>query len=470
MTPSSRIQSSIELIGDILHSWQSAKRIPADKIIDRFFKARRYIGSHDRAYIGELVYWCLRNLSLLRWRIAAEKRDGENCSKLADIAAGMSGNSARMIVFSALQLRNEYSFHELEKMCDGGKYSPHSITISEKATLLRESAEIPPDEVRLNYPKWLEAELKNSLGNEFEAAMLALGKQAHSDLRTNSLKTSREALVAALNEEGFDCCATSISPLGVRLKQRAPVFTSPLFKAGHFEMQDEGSQIVAALVDAKPGMKIIDFCAGAGGKTLAIAAQMKNKGRILAWDNSEKRLGQMKERLKRAGVDNVQLHVLESEHDPFIKRHKQSANRVLVDAPCSGTGTWRRNPDLKWRFNEHDLAEMMQLQESILQSSSRLVAVGGRLVYATCSVLSCENSAQIDKFLKNNKNFIVVCAEKIWNNICAEKNVDSKNENSSASVSADKEEFAGTSVQYFSVSPHQDGMDGFFAAILERIS
>ena len=180
-------------------------------------------------------------------------------------------------------------------------------------------------------------------------------------------------------------------------------------------MQDEGSQLVALLADAQPGHKVIDFCAGAGGKTLAMAATMKNKGRILAWDTSEKRLGQMKDRLKRAGVDNVQTHVLESEHDAFIKRHKETADRVLVDAPCSGTGTWRRNPDLKWRFTRTDLDEVIAaVQQAILQSAARLVKPGGKLIYATCSVLKDENERQIEEFLKSVNNFRVVCAQKVW--------------------------------------------------------
>ncbi len=451
MTPNARIQCSIELLDEILQGWRSEKRIPADKIIDRFFRARRYIGSKDRAFIGELVYWVLRQLALLRWHTQSE----------------LLQENAEILILGALLLRKEYTLSELRVLCDGEKYSPRTITREELKILTSMStpysakavepapAKDIPAPARLNYPEWMEDVLRKSLKDEFEAALLALNEQAATDLRANTLKTQRDALLAALNAEGFECEATHTSPVGIRLKKRAPIFTSPLFKLGHFEVQDEGSQMVAALVCAKAGMKVIDFCAGAGGKTLAIAAQMNNKGRLLAWDVSEKRLKQIKERLKRAGVDNVQIHVLESETDGFVKRHKSSANRVLVDAPCSGTGTWRRNPDLKWRFTEKDLQEVMALQETILQSASRTVAVGGWLVYATCSILTCENELQVEKFLKNNGNFRVVCAKKIWDNIVT------GNE-----INADEH----SAVSYLSVAPHQDGVDGFFAAVLERIA
>jgi 16S rRNA (cytosine967-C5)-methyltransferase len=279
--------------------------------------------------------------------------------------------------------------------------------------------------------------------------MPALNEQATTDLRVNTLKTTRETLQAELAKEEFFSTPGVLSPVCLRLDKRGPIFTSPLFKAGHFEVQDEGSQVVAMMVDAQPGQRVIDFCAGAGGKTLAIAAAMKNKGRILAWDTSEKRLKQIVPRLRRAGVDTVQTHVIESENDAFIKRHKQTADRVLVDAPCSGSGTWRRNPDLKWRFNRKDLDEVLAVQQSILQSASRLVKPGGRLIYATCSILLDENEHQITQFLKSVNNFRVVCAQKIWdkNSTCGENET----------------------VSFLSLTPHEDGVDGFFAAVLERV-
>jgi 16S rRNA (cytosine967-C5)-methyltransferase len=441
MTPSARIQSSIELLGDILLSWESEKRFPADKIIDRFFKSRRFIGSKDRAYIGELVYWVLRNLALAEY-FANEM-------------------NARLLVLASLMIRKDFNLAELNKICDGTQYAPELLASNEAKTL----SKIPlppyngiPRHVRLNYPEWIEEKLQESFGEKFERATAALNEQAPTDLRTNTLKSTREALIVQLISEGFECGPTPNSPIGIRLKKRGPIFTSEVFKQGHFEVQDEGSQMVAGIVDAEPGMRVIDFCAGAGGKTLAIAAQMQNKGRVLAWDNSEKRLSQIKDRIKRAGADNIQIHVIESENDAFIKRHKQTADRVLVDAPCSGTGTWRRNPDLKWRFTKKDLDEMLSIQASILHSAARLVKPGGRLIYATCSVLKDENDHQVANFLKNNDNFRVVCAEKIWSKL--------KQTNGPLIQEADNN--SNNNVSYLWVTPHQDGVDGFFAAVLER--
>ncbi|MCE2926120.1 MAG: RsmB/NOP family class I SAM-dependent RNA methyltransferase [Rickettsiales bacterium] len=443
MTPGARIQASIEMLDSILQSWQGEKRLPADKIIDHFFKSRRFIGSKDRAFIGELVYWCLRHKASLEWWLV-EKLGGDL--------------HARGLLLTALIQRGEADIAALQTMSQDSKHAFPRLSMQEAARFgkLAHPAGDPgkarddaPTHIRLNYPEWLDAKLRESLGEEFEAEVVALNEQAHTDLRVNTLKTTRDDLLRQLTAEGYDAYPTPVSPIGIRLAKRAPIFTSPAFKAGHFEVQDEGSQLVAALVDAKPGMKVIDFCAGAGGKTLAIAAQMQNKGRILAWDNSAKRLTQIKERLRRAGVDNVQLHVLENENDQFIKRHKDSADRVLVDAPCSGTGTWRRNPDLKWRFNQKDLDEVLAVQAAILQSSARLTKPGGLLVYATCSILKEENEQQVEKFLKNNSNFRVVPALKIWDKTPPHR--------------------SGDSYAYLRVTPHQDGVDGFFAAVLERL-
>lgn len=440
MTPGARAQAAIDLIDQLLGSWLSEKRIPADKLLDNYFKSHRYIGSKDRAFIGELFYWILRHKAAVEWWL----------DRLDQRLHG------RSYVLAALALRREYA----PSLSKDSQYSPLPPDEYEQKlveTLMNERLEHPqmPDHVRLNYPEWCDDNLRRAFDSEFENALRALNQQAPTDLRVNTLKTSREVLQKDLCDEGFECTPTHLSPVGLRLAKRAPIFTSPRFKEGHFEVQDEGSQMVAQLVDAQPGQRVIDFCAGAGGKTLAIAAAMENKGRVLAWDTSEKRLSQISLRLRRAGVDNVQTHVIESENDAFIKRHKQTADRVLVDAPCSGSGTWRRNPDLKWRFTPNDLAEVVAVQKSILQSAARLVKPGGRLIYATCSIFKEENEMQVAEFLKNVNDydkdvshFKVVCAQKIW-----DKNSGADN---------------GNNVSYLSVTPHQDGVDGFFAAVFER--
>jgi 16S rRNA (cytosine967-C5)-methyltransferase len=444
MTPGARIQSSIELFDAVLRSWQEQKRLPADKLIDQYFKARRFIGSKDRAAIGELVYWCLRHKASLEWWVV-EKLGGDGHARALVLAAVLLRREADMAGLQTMSQDSSHAFPRLsaQEATRLGKI-PHEL--SQPARQREKNMPLP---ARLNFPAWMEGKLRASFGDAFEAELAALNEQAHTDLRVNTLKATREALLAQLAQEGFEVSPTPRSPVGIRLARRAPVFTSPAFKAGHFEVQDEGSQLVAALVDAKPGMKVIDFCAGAGGKTLALAAQMQNKGRILAWDTSEKRLSQMKERLKRAGVDNVQLHVLEHERDTFLKRHKDSADRVLVDAPCSGTGTWRRNPDLKWRFTPQDLAEVIAAQAAILQSAARLVKPGGLLVYATCSLLSEENEAQVEALLKTVSNFRVVTPGQMWDK-----------------APPPEQPLRDACLR---VSPHQDGVDGFFAAALVRL-
>ena len=436
MTPGARIQAAIELVDQILSAWTQAKRIPADKMLQSYFTSHRYIGSKDRGGVSELVYWVLRHKAALEWwLIRTDQRI-----------------HGRSYVLAAIVLRKDYNPTSIASISKDSQFSPPPLLEEEQKmveTLVRYDIDHKdmPDHARLNYPEWMDTVLSEAFGEQKEAALKAMNEQAHTDLRVNTLKTTREALMEALNEEGFLCTATTTSPVGVRLEKRGPIFTSETFKKGWFEVQDEGSQMVALLADAQPGHRVIDFCAGAGGKTLAMAANMQNKGRIIALDTSEKRLTQLTPRLRRAGVDNIQTHLIASESDAYLKRHKQSADRVLVDAPCSGSGTWRRNPDLKWRFTQKDLDEVIALQQSILQSAMRLVKPGGRLIYATCSVLKEENEKQVAELLKTINNFKVVCAEKIWD----------KNPVSDAGE-----------ISYLSLTPHEDGVDGFFAAVLER--
>lgn len=438
MTPGARAQAAIDLLDQIFTAWLSQQRIPADKMLESYFKSHRYVGSKDRGAISELVYWILRHKAALEWWLDKQQQR-------------LHGRS---FVFAALVLRKDYNPQSIQSLSKDSQYSPPPLTPDETrmvTELVRHNIESPdmPNYVRLNYPQWMEVLLRDSFGKKFDVALHALNEQAPTDLRVNTLKTTRPLLMNDLAKEGFDAKPTTLSPCGLRLAKRGPIFTSKNFKLGHFEVQDEGSQMVAMLVDAKPGQRVIDFCAGAGGKTLAVAATMNNKGRILAWDTSEKRLKQIVPRLKRAGVDNVQTHVIASESDAYIKRHKSTADRVLVDAPCSGSGTWRRNPDLKWRFTKKDLDEVVALQQSILQSAARLVKPGGRLIYATCSILKIENEYQIEQFLKSGNHFRVVCAKKVWDKTTATQ--------------------ANDTVSYLSLTPHEDGVDGFFAAVLERV-
>lgn len=436
MKPAARIQSAIEVMEHVQSIWQADKRAPVDGLLSDYFRARRYIGSKDRGAIAELVYFCLRFGGSLQWHIEA-------CDRAV--------TPRRVVMVSLLFVPEPLSVAAIAEAFDGAHYAPAALTEQERLMLARcekrtfRPAEMPED-ARLNYPEWMEGRLKDAFGDDLAVAMEALNSQAPIDLRANTLKCKDAGdLILALDKDGYFGLPTTISPLGVRLKKRLPAFNTQAFKDGKFEMQDEGSQVAALLVKAKAGQKVIDFCAGAGGKTLAIAATMQNKGRILAWDTSANRLAQMGKRLARAGVSNVQTHVLTSEADPYLKRHLNSADWVLVDAPCSGSGTWRRNPDLKWRFTLEDLQEIKGMQQRILQNAARLVKTGGRLVYVTCSVFPDENFWQIKQFLGGNPTFRVEAPDKMWNNhLLARDGV-------------------GASLV---LSPHKDGTDGFFAAVL----
>ena len=436
MTPGARIQAAIEMMEHVQSIWMADRRAPVDGLLADYFKKRRYIGAKDRGAIADLVYYCLRFGGTLEWHI-------EQCDRKV---------TPRRVVQVALLFKEPtMSVSEIAEIFVGGKYSPSALVEQERSMLERcERHEFMPREMpnpaRYNYPDWMEGRLKETFRADLAEAMTAFNEQAPIDLRANLLKCrDRSDLILSLDREGYFGVPTPISPLGVRLQKRIAAFNTQTFRDGMFEMQDEGSQVVALLTEAKPGQKVIDFCAGAGGKTLAIAATMQNKGRILAWDNSENRLGQINKRLARAGVSNVQTHVLRDETDPYLKRHLASADWVVVDAPCSGSGTWRRNPDLKWRFTVDDLLEIKQTQLRILTNAARLVKPGGRLVYITCSIFNDENFLVVKQFLGSNAKFRVEAPNKLWSN---------------HRVTRDG---IGPCIQ---LSPHKDGTDGFFAAVM----
>jgi 16S rRNA (cytosine967-C5)-methyltransferase len=439
MKPGSRIQAAIEVLELMEATWEKKRSAPMDAILNEYFKARRYIGSKDRGAIAALVYEVTRNGGAIQWHL-------EQMNRAAN---------PRRVVMAALILIRRLGWEEVSALFTGEKYAPARLDDAERGTLQKlEDLELHDPRmqlpVRYNFPDWMTGRLEEAFGEALPEAMQALSQEAPVDLRVNTLKCPGVAeLIHALDKEGYTASPTPHSPVGVRLHQRFAAFNTQAFKDGWFEMQDEGSQIAALLVEAKPGEKVIDFCAGAGGKTLAIAATMQNKGRILAWDSSAARLKQMQKRLARAGVSNVVTHVLTDESDPFIKRHKDSADWVVVDAPCSGSGTWRRNPDLKWRFTPEDLQEVKALQASILASAARLVRPGGRLVYITCSVFADENLQQVKQFIETHARFKVAPVGKIWNTLA-------------------KESEGG--IPHLRLSPHEDGTDGFFAVVLTRQS
>ncbi len=301
-----------------------------------------------------------------------------------------------------------------------------------------------PRAVACDLPDWLEPRLAAVYGRHLEDEMAALNAPAPLDLRVNLIKTDRDGARRALAAEHIQAEPTPWSPLGLRLRHRVPLATLAAFKDGLVEVQDEGSQLAALLADARPGLRVVDFCAGAGGKTLALAAEMQNRGKLVACDTAAWRLERAGIRLRRAGISNVERRPLSSERDLWVKRHAKSFDRVLVDAPCLGIGSWRRNPDGKWRATPNDLAELVVRQRDILASAARLVKPGGRLVYVTCSLLREENEDQADAFLAASPDFALYPAERAW-----------------------KETIGGHCPggdDYLRLTPARHGTDGFFVA------
>ena len=384
----------MEALDEMETNWVEGGRAPADAVLNQFFRKRRFIGSKDRGEISRVVYSVLRNEMALDWQL-----------EQGGLAKRPRGRVlAESVLLGGVELEN------LKELCDGQQYAPARLSEDEQTWIKSHAGqpltdEAMPDSVRHGFPEWLAPRFTELFGEDLPNAMAALNREAPVDLRVNTLKTNRDEMLEALAQAGLEPEPTPHSAEGIRLLRRGALFATEAFRAGWFEMQDEGSQLVAALVQAKPGDKGIDFCAGAGGKTLALAAQMENRGRILAWDTSGKRLGQMRPRLGRAGVSNVQSRVLKSERDNVVKRHRDSADWVLLDVPCTGTGTWRRSPDLRRRTTPEALAEVQEHQRAILESAARLVKSGGRLIYATCSILPEENEHQVEAFLESHAGF-----------------------------------------------------------------
>ncbi len=435
MTPPARLATAIELLGLI-----DGTPRPADAVVSAYFRERRFIGAKDRADISATVYRAMRRRARLTWRL--EK-------------AG-AAPSPTSLMLADLLIGEGQTLERVDRLFSGGPYAPAPLSGEEKALARRlegRSLESPemPDTVRAECPDWAAPELKRALGGGFEQQMDALKHPAPLDLRVNVLKANRDDVVTHLNADGLKAAPSHLSPIGIRMEGRPSIMAHPLYKEGAIEIQDEGSQLVALMADARPGHEVVDFCAGAGGKTLAMAAAMANKGRVTASDVLANRLNRAKERFRRAGVHNIQTQPITGETDPWIKRHKGRFDRVLVDAPCSGTGTWRRNPDQRWRSLGPGLADLIPLQGRLLQSASRLVKPGGRLIYATCSMLPAENEDHAEAFLAANPEFTLVPAADIWRE----------------AVWPNGGPDAPTT-PYLRLTPATHDTDGFFAAVFER--
>ena len=345
MTPGAQVAAAIEILGEI----ETAAR-PADDAAADYFRRRRYIGAKDRAQIAGHVYAVLRHRAALDWWIARAGR-------------GALETVARSRVLAGLVLAEGWRPEAVAACCDGERFRPARLSPAESNlvdSLVSRTLRHPqmPRWVANDVPEWLEPCLDRVFGAGLEREMAALNAPAPTDLRVNLLKADRKTVRLALAADGVTTEPTPWSPLGLRLAERAPLSGLQAFKDGLFDVQDEGSQLAALLAGARPGMRVVDFCAGAGGKTLALAAGMANRGKLVACDVSARRLERAGLRLRRAGVGNVERRVLSSENDKWVKRHAGGFDLVFVDVPCLGTGTWRRNPDAKWRSQPEDLAEL----------------------------------------------------------------------------------------------------------------
>ncbi|WP_245263217.1 RsmB/NOP family class I SAM-dependent RNA methyltransferase [Azorhizobium doebereinerae] len=416
-----------------MHEVDSVAR-PVDAVVSSFFRARRYIEDRDRGSISDLLYALLRHHARLGWWLARLERP----------------DLPRNRLLAWLALDGGRTPEQVQKLFNGEKFAPAILKEHERALLARlqgGAIDHPdmPDDVRVECPAWAADFLRHRFLDSFEREMTALLTVPPLDLRVNPIKATREGMLEALRALGLKAEVSDMAPYGIRIRQRPSLSGLPMLKSGEVEIQDEGSQLVAMLVDARPGDRVVDFCAGAGGKTLAIAAQMANKGHVIACDVMDYRLKRGAERFRRAGLHNIQTRLLTSETDRWVKRHKGSFDRVLVDAPCSGTGTWRRNPDARWRALGPGLDNLLPLQAGILASAARLVKPGGRLVYATCSMLPRENEEQVAAFLAAHPDFSAVPLREVAPQLTGSAHPD-----------------------YLSLTPARHDTDGFFAAVMQR--
>lgn len=427
MTPAARIQAVIEILGQIL-----SEPRPADGIASAYFRNRRFIGSKDRAAINQRLYRIMRRYHRLGWWITRNKM----------------AIDARSLVIADWMIEKEGDAQALVTLFSGGTYAPPETTKDERALAKAlQGRELAPAEMplreRVECPEWAWPGLLAALGEDgVEKELAAMLGQAPLDLRVNTIKSSRDAALKQLQDDGFDAHAGKIAPDAIRVFGRPQILQHPLYRDGVIEIQDEGSQMVAIAADPKPGQQVADFCAGAGGKTLALGAIMNNKGRIVAMDVSAGRLQGAKERFKRAGLHNIETRELTSERDKYVKRHVGYFDVLLIDAPCSGTGTWRRDPDKRFRQLGPNLPELVALQKNILDSASRMVKPGGRMVYATCSLLPEENETQVQDFLAAHNDFTLLPAH------------------TQPGLNAQGD--------YLKLSPATHDTDGFFAAVLQR--
>lgn len=430
MTPAARISAAIEVLDDIIQ-----RRRPAADALKDWGLSRRFAGSKDRAAVASLVYDALRRRS--------------------SSAFAMGEEGPRALVLGMLAGLRELRMEEIAELCTGENHAPERLTREEATRLITFDLEEAPGWVRADVPEWLWPAFTSGFGEEAVSEGSALADRAPIDIRTNRLKSSRDKLLGELSHLGAE--AGAWSPDAIRFLPgpdgRGPSLQSePSFFEGAFEIQDEGSQLVTLLAGARPGETVIDLCAGAGGKTLTLAAQMQNQGRLFATDLDSRRLAPLHERLARSGASIVQVRVPRSRGHESLSDVAGEADLVLVDAPCTGSGTWRRNPDAKWRVRPGALAERIKDQAEVLARAARLVKPGGRIAYVTCSVLPEENDGAVSTFLARHPGFSPVTIPQLLGEADGDWGL----------LARFRTEFG------LQLSPRRTGTDGFYLASVVR--
>lgn len=428
MKQGGQIQAAIEVLTDVLE-----RHRPVSEALKDWGRNHRFAGSGDRAAIGNLVYDCLRRKAECAWLMGAETPRALALATYAHVwGKGLSGLKAVMA---------------------DDPHAPEALNETEEAALSRDVSSMP-DKVRANMPDWLWQAFQEAFEDDALAEAMAFCQRPPVDIRVNTLKADRDKVMKALSQ--FKPKPTAISPIGIRFEAddhpnaRTPnVQATPSFEKGWFEVQDEGSQIAAILTYARPGQQVLDYCAGAGGKTLALSAAMENKGQIFAYDANAGRLAASLARIKRAGTRNVQVR---EPRPGCLDDLEGKMDLVLVDAPCTGSGTWRRRPETKWKLSRENLEDRREEQSQVLEEAKFFPKIGGYLIYITCSVLYQENEAQVYSFVEENPNFELVSAGEVWQDI----------------LGFDKPKPWSSDLATVTMTPASTGTDGFFFAVLER--
>ncbi len=422
-----RAQAAIEVLNDM-----DRRKRPVSQSLKDWGADHRFAGSGDRAAIGNIVYDCLRKKSSTQYLMDSDK--------------------TRRLVLGILLREWDFDVSALNAVLEGDKFAPDPLSDEEAAAFNSRDLLQAPAHIQADIPEWLEASLHANFDEDWVAEAQAMAARPPVDLRVNTLKSGQDKVLKALSKTSAR--RSTIARHGIRIDpgagpaRQSNVQAEPAFQKGWFEIQDEGSQIVSDLVFARPGEQVLDFCAGAGGKTLALAANMENRGQIHAYDSDKNRLKPIFERLRRAGVRNAQVHGSDDDFSDLVGR----MDRVVVDAPCTGTGTWRRHPHTKWKLTKEALENRLTEQEEALSQAAPFVRPGGYFIYITCSVLPEENEGQFAVFLEENPQFELLSVGEVWQDL----------------LGYDKPKPWSSDMKTITLTPASTGTDGFFCAVAQR--